>query len=35
MNNLLLDLMNGFAVQVCKGRMKGLDGQKKCSGSYC
>lgn len=26
---------NGFAVQVCKGRMKGLDGQKKCSGSYC
>ena len=26
---------NGFAVQVCKGRFKGLDGQKKCSGSYC
>jgi hypothetical protein len=26
---------NSFAVQVCKGRFKGLDGQKKCSGSYC
>lgn len=26
---------NGFAVQVCKGRFKGLDGQKRCSGSYC
>ena len=26
---------NGFAVQVCKGRMKGLDGQKRCSPPYC
>ena len=26
---------NGFAVQVCKGRMKGLDGKKKCSPPYC
>jgi hypothetical protein len=26
---------SGFAVQVCKGRMKGLDGQKRCSGAYC
>lgn len=26
---------NGYAVQVCKGKIKGLDGQKKCSGSYC
>jgi hypothetical protein len=26
---------NGFAVQVCKGRMPGLDGKKRCSGSYC
>jgi hypothetical protein len=26
---------SGFAVQVCKGRFKGLDGQKKCSGAYC
>lgn len=26
---------NGFAVQVCKGKMKGLDGQKKCSSPYC
>lgn len=26
---------NGFAVQVCKGKIKGLDGKKKCSGSYC
>ena len=26
---------NGFAVQVCKGRMPGLDGKKKCSGTYC
>ena len=25
---------NGYAVQVCKGRMPGLDGQKQCSGSY-
>jgi hypothetical protein len=26
---------NGFAVQVCQGRMKGLDGKKKCSQPYC
>jgi hypothetical protein len=26
---------NGFAVQVCKGEIKGLDGQKRCSGAYC
>ena len=26
---------NGYAVQVCKGTMPGLDGKKKCSGSYC
>ena len=26
---------NGFAVQVCQGRMKGLDGKKKCSAPYC
>jgi dsDNA-specific endonuclease/ATPase MutS2 len=26
---------NGFAVQVCQGRMKGLDGKKKCSSPYC
>ena len=26
---------NGFAVQVCKGRMKGLDGKKHCSSPYC
>jgi hypothetical protein len=26
---------NGFAVQVCKGKIKGLDGKKRCSGSYC
>jgi len=26
---------NGFAVQVCKGRMPGTDGQKKCSSPYC
>jgi hypothetical protein len=26
---------NGYAVQVCKGDMPGLDGQKRCSGSYC
>lgn len=26
---------NGYAVQVCKGRMPGTDGQKRCSGSYC
>jgi hypothetical protein len=26
---------NGFAVQVCQGRMPGLDGQKRCSPPYC
>jgi len=26
---------NGFAVQVCQGRIKGLDGKKHCSGAYC
>jgi hypothetical protein len=26
---------NGFAVQVCKGKIKGLDGKKRCSGAYC
>ena len=26
---------NGYAVQVCKGRMPGLDGKKHCSGTYC
>jgi tRNA splicing ligase len=26
---------NGYAVQVCKGKIKGLDGQKHCSGAYC
>lgn len=26
---------NGFAVQVCKGKMPGLDGKKKCSPPYC
>lgn len=26
---------NGHAVQVCKGKIKGLDGKKKCSGLYC
>lgn len=26
---------NGFAVQVCQGKMKGLDGKKKCSSPYC
>ena len=26
---------NGFAVQVCKGKMKGLDGKKRCSPPYC
>lgn len=26
---------NGYAVQVCKGKIAGLDGQKKCSGKYC
>ena len=26
---------NGYAVQVCKGKMPGLDGKKHCSGTYC
>jgi hypothetical protein len=26
---------NGFAVQVCQGRMRGLDGKKRCSPPYC
>ena len=26
---------NGHAVQVCKGKIKGLDGKRYCSGSYC
>ena len=26
---------NGFAVQVCQGKMKGLDGKKRCSPPYC
>ncbi len=26
---------NGYAIQVCKGRMPGLDGKKKCSPPYC
>jgi hypothetical protein len=26
---------NGHAIQVCKGKIKGLDGKKRCSGSYC
>jgi len=26
---------NGYAVQVCKGKMPGTDGKKRCSGSYC
>lgn len=26
---------NGYAVQVCKGTKPGLDGKKRCSGSYC
>lgn len=26
---------NGYAVQVCKGKMPGLDGKKRCSGAYC
>ena len=26
---------NGHAIQVCKGKIKGLDGKKYCSGSYC
>lgn len=26
---------NGYAVQVCKGKMPGVDGKKHCSGAYC
>ena len=26
---------NGYAVSVCKGRIKGLDGNKRCSPPYC
>ena len=26
---------NGFAVQVCQGKIKGLDGKRHCSGVYC
>jgi hypothetical protein len=26
---------NGYAVQVCKGSMPGLDGKKRCSPPYC
>ncbi len=26
---------NGHAVQVCKGKIAGLDGKKKCGGNYC
>lgn len=26
---------NGYAVSVCKGRIAGLDGNKRCSGVYC
>ena len=26
---------NGYAIQVCKGRFKGLDGKKRCSPPYC
>jgi hypothetical protein len=26
---------NGYAVQVCKGRMPGADGKKRCSPPYC
>jgi hypothetical protein len=26
---------NGHAVQVCKGKIKGLDGKKRCSGVFC
>lgn len=26
---------NGHAVQVCKGKIRGLDGKKHCSGAYC
>ena len=26
---------NGYAVQVCRGKIAGLDGSKRCSGKYC
>jgi hypothetical protein len=26
---------NGHAVQVCQGKIKGLDGKKRCSSPYC
>jgi len=26
---------NGYAVQACKGKIKGLDGKRQCSGAYC
>lgn len=26
---------NGYAVQVCKGKMPDANGNKKCSGKYC
>jgi hypothetical protein len=26
---------SGYGVQVCKGRIKGLDGKKRCSPPYC
>lgn len=26
---------NGHAIQVCKGKIAGLDGKKRCSGTYC
>lgn len=26
---------NGHGVQVCKGKIKGLDGKKRCSPPYC
>lgn len=26
---------SGYAVQVCKGKVKGLDGKKQCSGKFC
>ena len=26
---------SGYGVQVCKGKIKGLDGKRHCSGAYC
>jgi hypothetical protein len=26
---------NGHGILVCKGKIKGLDGKKRCSGAYC